>query len=468
MKNQTNIMSYKTYYFIGIGGIGMSALARYFNHFKKSVYGYDKTPSALTTELDKENIKIHYEDDTTHLEQILKHHTINELLIIYTPAVPINLKEFEFCTLHQLTMLKRSVVLGEISKQFKTIAIAGTHGKTTTSTLVAHILKTANVNFYAFLGGISKNYNTNLILGEAISKETYLVVEADEYDKSFLTLHPHILLITSVDADHLDIYLNEKAMQNTYLEFTDQVQKDGVLIVKNSVDKAIKLHKKRLIYSLNLNTEFEATHIKIEAEKFTFNMKSSLENINDIVMIFPGLHNVENAIAASTVAQQIGVTSNDIKMALHNFSGVSRRFDYRVKQTNCVYIDDYAHHPQELNAAISAVKQLYQNKKITGIFQPHLFTRTRDFMIEFAASLSNLDECILLDIYPARELPIEGITSKALLDKIELQHKMLFTKNQVLEYLKNKTPEVLLTLGAGDIDSLIQPIEKILLSKNIN
>jgi UDP-N-acetylmuramate--alanine ligase len=456
------VLDYKLYYFLGVGGIGMSALARYFNHYGKTVYGYDKTSSVLTQELEQEKIPCHYNEDVELLKKILSNFKPGEVLVVYTPAVPVNHAEYVYLTSNNYVIKKRSEVLGEITKQFKTIAIAGTHGKTTTTTLVTHLLKTAGINCYSFMGGISKNYGTNLLLGDPNDKDAYVVVEADEYDRSFLTLFPQIAVITSVDADHLDIYGNTEAMHESYLLFSKQVKKGGVLIVKKNVDNELKLTDKRLIYSLNLNTGYCAESIKVEGGEFHYNIKSEVEAVTGVTIGLPGLHNVENSIAAVAVAQQLGVKADKIKEGLRSFQGVKRRFDYRVKSKNLVYVDDYAHHPEELKAAIGAAKQLYPDKKITGVFQPHLFSRTRDFADGFAESLDLLDECILLDIYPARELPIEGVTSQMLLDKMKSKQKHLVKKENLLEFLKERPLEVLLTMGAGDIDKFVQPIEEML------
>lgn len=463
------ILNYKLYYFLGVGGIGMSALARYFNHYGKLVYGYDKTESVLTKQLQEEGIHIHYQDDVELLKSIIVNFSSEDILFIYTPAIPKTHAEFIFLQNANFNLQKRAWVLGEITKQFKTIAIAGTHGKTTTTTLVAHILKTAGINCFAFLGGISQNYNTNLLLGNPISPPsgelegaTFVVVEADEYDRSFLTLHPYISVITSVDPDHLDIYGSKNEMHETYTQFASQIQNDGILIVKKSVDNDLKIKDKRLIYSLNLDTDFSANSIKIIDGQFCYNINSIIEPVNHVAIGLPGLHNVENSIAAVAVAQQLGVSGDVISKALRSFKGVKRRFDYRVKTNSIVYIDDYAHHPEELTASISAAKQLYPDKKITGIFQPHLFSRTRDFADEFAKSLDLLDVCVLLEIYPARELPINGINSQMLIDKMKCENKFLVKKENVIEFLKTHHCEVLLTLGAGDIDTLIEPIERLL------
>lgn len=457
-----NILNYKLYYFLGIGGIGMSALARYFNHYQKIVDGYDKTASALTNELKEEHIKIHFNEDVEYVKNLFSQYRKEEILIIYTPAIPKEHAEYQYILKNGFQILKRSQVLGEITKQFKTIAIAGTHGKTTTTTLVTHLLKSAGIDCYAFLGGISQNYHTNLILGNSENKEAYVVVEADEYDRSFLTLNPFISVITSVDADHLDIYGDADAMHETYTQFASQVKDGGTLIVKKNVDNDLNIKNKRLLYSLNLDTEYSANSIQIIDGEFCYNINSPIETINQVAIGLPGLHNVENSIAAVAVAQQLGIKGEVINKALRSFKGVKRRFDYRVKSKSVVYIDDYAHHPEELKAAITAAQQLYPHKKVTGIFQPHLYTRTRDFADEFAQSLDLLDECILLEIYPARELPIQGINSQMLLDKMKLKNKYIIKKEEVVSFLKTHPVEVVMTLGAGDIDTLVEPIEELL------
>ena len=459
-----NVLNYKLYYFLGVGGIGMSALARFFNHYKKQVAGYDKTASPLCRQLEGEGISCHYDENVSALQALVKTYSKEEVLVVYTPAVPKEHSEYQYLLQNGYTVLKRSQVLGEITMQFKTIAIAGTHGKTTTTTLVTHLLKSAGINCFSFMGGISKNYDTNLLLGDVHDKNAYVVVEADEYDRSFLTLHPQIALITSADADHLDIYGDANHVKEGYTLFSKQVKKEGVLIVKKNVDNDLKLTDKRIIYSLNLDTEYCAQSITIENAQFFYDVKSPVESISGVTLGLPGLHNVENSIAAVAIAQQLGIKGEVIKEGLRSFKGVKRRFDYRVKTEKVVYIDDYAHHPEELKATIGSVKKLYPGKRITGIFQPHLFSRTRDFGDAFAESLDMLDECILLEIYPAREIPIAGISSAWLLEKMKLKDKKLFSKEQVLEEITKEKKEVVLTMGAGDIDSLIEPIE-ILLNK---
>lgn len=457
-----NILNYKLYYFLGVGGIGMSALARFFNHYQKKVIGYDKMESALVKQLIGEKIECHFDENIEALASLLVNYKKEEVLVVYTPAVPVENLEYQYFKTNGYFISKRSQVLGEISDQFKTIAIAGTHGKTTTTTIVTHLLKSAGFNCFSFMGGISKNYNTNLLLGDVNDKDAYFVVEADEYDRSFLTLHPQIALITSVDADHLDIYGDENHVKDGYTLFSKQVKENGVLIVKKNVDNDLTLTAKRLIYSLNLDTEYCAQSITVENAQFFYDIKSPIESISNVTLGLPGLHNVENSIAAVAIAQQLGIKGDVIKEALRSFSGVKRRFDYRIKTEKVVYIDDYAHHPEELKATINSVKKLYPTKKITGIFQPHLFSRTKDFADDFALSLDLLDECILLDIYPAREKPIEGITSEWLLSKMTLKNKKVLSKQDVIGELKINRPEVLLTMGAGDIDTLISPLELLL------
>lgn len=440
----------------------MSALARYFKHYQKSVFGYDKTAGPLTRQLEEENIYCHYEENVKGLSIILSKYKKEEVLVIHTPAVPVTHAEYQFLSENGYTIMKRAGVLGEITKQFKTIAIAGTHGKTTTTTLVSHILKSAGINCFAFMGGISRNYNTNLLLGNAEAAETYVVVEADEYDRSFLTLHPLLAVITSADADHLDIYGDAGHVRESYELFAQQVRADGLLIVQKNVDNELKLTGRRLIYSLNLDTEYCARSITIENAQFFCDVQSPVASLTRVSLGIPGLHNLENAIAAVAIAQQLGIGAEVIKEALRSFLGVKRRFDYRVKTADQIYIDDYAHHPEELRATIDSVRKLYPEKRITGIFQPHLFSRTRDFADGFAESLDMLDECILLDIYPARETPLEGINSAWLLSKLKLEDKKLLSKEELLEEMTLKKRDVVLTMGAGDIDRLVEPLETIL------
>ncbi|MBI4945589.1 MAG: UDP-N-acetylmuramate--L-alanine ligase [Bacteroidetes bacterium] len=456
----------KYVYFLGIGGIGMSALARYFNAMGKSVSGYDKTRTLLTDELVAEGIEVHFEDNVELIKSEVRSQK-SEVLVVLTPAIPKDHSELKFFQKNDYTVKKRSEVLGMITEQSFTIAVAGTHGKTTTSSLIAHILRSSEVDCTAFLGGITQNYGTNLLLSEKLKKKKskikpIVVVEADEYDRSFLTLHPDIAVITSVDADHLDIYGDQKHMEESYRQFAGQVKEGGVLIIKKGVDKILVLGKngkKLLTYSLHQSSDFYARKIAIKKGQYIFDVVTPEQAIRGMLLGVPGKHNVENAVAAVAVAQQMNVFSGNIKNALTTFKGVKRRFEYHIKTDKLVYIDDYAHHPEELRACISAVKEMYPSKKVTGIFQPHLFTRTRDFADEFARSLELLDELILLDIYPAREKSIEGVTSEMLLEKVMTKNKKLVHKKELIREIKNREMEVLVTLGAGDIDTMVEPIK---------
>ena len=448
-------------YFLGIGGICMSALARYFKAKGKHVSGYDKTPTALTDELIAEGIDVHFEDNID-IVNLKFRNSKSELLVVYTPAVPKEHKEYCYFMENGFTIKKRSEVLGLITREHFTVAIAGTHGKTTTSSIVAHILKHSGMDCTAFLGGITQNYHTNLLLSD---KSNIMVVEADEYDRSFLTLFPDIAIITSADPDHLDIYGDKKHLEESFNLFAKQVKSNGKLIAKKGLALEDEIINKSLSYSVVSQADFYASNIRVEKGSFVFDLVSKIENIEAITIDIPGRHNVENAVGAAAAAQLMGVKAKEIKNALSSFKGVKRRFEYQIKSKNLVYIDDYAHHPEELKACINAVRELYPGKKITGIFQPHLYSRTRDFADGFAGSLDLLDECILLDIYPARELPIEGVSSKMLLEKMHIQNKMLLQKNELVKDIKNRELEVLLTLGAGDIDQLVEPIKKALLKK---
>jgi UDP-N-acetylmuramate--alanine ligase len=456
----------KYIYFLGIGGIGMSALARYYRSLGLTVAGYDKTSTTLTSELVKEGIDIHFIDDVNLIPSFVTENA-SETLIVYTPAIPVDHNELKYLKANSFTIKKRSEVLATITGQTKTIAIAGTHGKTTTSSMVAHLLKSAGKNINAFLGGITQNYNTNLLLSTVQSPDTSTVVEADEYDRSFLTLFPEMAIITSVDADHLDVYGEHKFVRESFELFANQIKPGGVLVSKKGLDYSLPEGNGLKIYSYSLNEKanFYAENIKIENGNYVFDLRSDVENIKDINFGIPGSHNVENAVAASAIAQLAGLAAADIKKGLKTFKGVKRRFDYQLKTSRLVYIDDYAHHPEELRACISSVKEMYPGKKIVGVFQPHLYTRTRDFADGFAKSLQLLDDIILLDIYPARELPIPGISSQLLFNKINTKNKLLATKQNLVEIIKNKNPEVLITMGAGDIDTLVEPISKMLKEK---
>ncbi len=458
-----DIKNIKTAYFLGIGGIGMSAIARYFNHLGIKVMGYDKTPTSLTNELIKEGIDIHFED----LGDTVSNFEFNNsnLLVVLTPAIPPNHQEWAWLKNNGFEILKRSQVLGLISKNHQTIGVAGTHGKTTTSTLIAHILKQSSVDCSAFLGGISTNYNTNLLLAnQPINQSTnqqIVVIEADEFDRSFLTLYPTISIITSTDADHLDIYGEHNELKKSFLDYTNRLVNGGTLIIKKELDLIHDITVNYITYSIESEADVYAKNILITKGDYTFDLVYKGTEINNLQLGIPGLHNVENAVAACAACLISGVTENELRSALYGFKGVKRRFEYIIKEENQIYIDDYAHHPEELRAIISSVKNMFPANEIVLAFQPHLFSRTRDFVDGFAESLSLANEVFLLDIYPARELPIEGITSKIIFDKITSK-KHLVSRNELLEAVKKNQPKVFLTLGAGDIDLLINPIKEIL------
>lgn len=439
-------------YMVGIGGIGMSGLARYFNHLGCMVCGYDKTATPLTDELQREGISIVF-DDKAELIPAPFHQPDAGTLVIYTPAIPKNSVILNFLQNHGFELQKRSQVLGIISKGMFAIAVAGTHGKTTTSSMIAHVLKASGVDCSAFLGGIASNYNTNVLFG----KSNIVVVEADEYDRSFLTLHPNIAVITSMDADHLDIYGDHSHLTESFKLFASQLKADGKLIHRADLPLATGL-----TYSIKEKAGAMAQNIRIENGSFVFNFKNADVSITNIELGIPGTHNVENAVAAIQVALYAGVEPQAIKAALASFRGVKRRFEYIVKTDKHIYIDDYAHHPEELRACISSVKKLYPDKKLTTVFQPHLFTRTRDFADGFAEVLAMSDELLLLDIYPARELPIEGVDSDMLLARIKMLNKRKCGKMEVVDLVKLEQPELLLTVGAGDIDTLVEPLKQAL------
>ena len=442
-------------YFIGIGGIGMSALARYFNGRKVAVFGYDKTATALTKKLVEEGMKIHYEDDISQIPQGID-------LVIYTPAIPDDHSELSYFRNHDFPLKKRAEVLGMISRAQRTIAIAGTHGKTTTTSILTHILHEGGVECTAFLGGIANNFSSNYVEGNS----DWVVVEADEYDRSFLHLHPEIAVILSMDADHLDIYGEDEEVKNGFRIFGSQVKKNGKLLVNQKwITKYLnkrKIQGKVKTYGLEKG-DYYADKIKVSDGYFVFDFRSKKINILNLSFSLPGHHNIENATAAIGVALELGVSVDSIRRSLVSFKGIRRRFEIVYRDEKVVYIDDYAHHPSELAAAIHAARTLFPNKKITGVFQPHLFSRTRDFLQEFAEVLGTLDEVIILDIYPARELPIAGINSKAILRHIKNDAKELSKKQTLVDLLATKDLEVLMTLGAGDIDTLVAPIKKSLI-----
>jgi UDP-N-acetylmuramate--alanine ligase len=441
-------------YFLGIGGIGMSALARYFHHRGIQVSGYDKTPTPLTKALEQEGIAVHYEDNPQLIPS-------SPDLIIYTPAVPRNLNEYVYLEKSGFPIRKRAEILGELSRRYKTIAVAGTHGKTTVSTLSAHILYPSSVQCKAFLGGISKNYDTNLLESEEAG---WMVVEADEFDRSFLQLQPATAIITSMDADHLDIYNDHQTMKDNFSRFAGQINPGGSLILKKGLDITTTTDVKVFTYALSAKADYFAENIKLYGLFYRFDIHTPVGTITDCRLGIPGLINVENAIVAAATAQLAGATDDDIRKGLETFKGIKRRFDIRVNHENRIYIDDYAHHPEEIRGLLNSLRHLFPGQKILGIFQPHLYSRTRDFANEFSDSLSMLDEVILLPIYPAREKPIKGIDSAMLLQHIRTEKKTLVDKSQLPEILKNHDFDILLTIGAGDIDQLVGPIENYLLT----
>jgi len=442
----------KRVYFVGVGGIGMSALARYFKKRGCQVSGYDKTRTILTSALEQEGILITYTDQISSLnEEYLQKN--EETLIVYTPAIPKDSALLNYFRDNGFDLQKRSQVLGIISRGQFCIAVAGTHGKTTTSTIIAHILTDSGYGCTAFLGGIATNYGSNFLIGD----NDVVVVEADEYDRSFLTLHPDIAVITSMDADHLDIYGDAAQLHESFHLFAGQLKAGGILFVKEGLPVS-----NAITYSAGRGSAVEARNIRVENGGFVFDYKDADTDIRGIRSMLPGQHNVENTTVAIAAALKLGITPEKVKAAVASFKGVKRRFEYIVRGEKQIYIDDYAHHPEELRACFHAVRQLYPGKKLTVIFQPHLFSRTRDFADEFASVLSTVDELLLLDIYPARELPMEGIDAAWLLQKITLPASGIYTKDEALLKVKEELPELLLTVGAGDIDTLIQPLKNIL------
>lgn len=440
----------------------MSALARYFSSLKKAVAGYDRTETDLTRELVKEGISIHYTDDVTLIPELFKN--VSDTLVVYTPAVPKDHIELNYFKTHGFEIKKRAEVLGIISRSSDVLAIAGTHGKTTTSTMVSHLLKSSDVDCNAFLGGISLNYNNNLLLSD---KSNYVVVEADEYDRSFLHLNPYAAIITSMDADHLDIYGTYEEYKKTFAKFASQVRSEGFLIVKKGVTlETSDIQSKIYTYSLDQKADFYAQNVQVIDGAYHYDVVTPQGVYNDIELGFPGLLNVENSIAAIAMVTLMGINEAVIRKAMKSFRGVKRRFEYHIKEKNLVFIDDYGHHPEELRFTIESVKKMFPGKKVTGIFQPHLYSRTNDLANEFAQSLSLLDKLILLDIYPAREKPIPGVTSEMVIQKVNINDKHLCTKKELLQTIEAMPmPEVLITMGAGDIDTFVEPIKQVLIKK---
>ena len=456
-----NITDIKAVYFVGAGGIGMSAIARYFLKKGLVVAGYDKTPSDLTRQLEKEGMLIHYEENIEEIPHICKQK--ESCLVIYTPAIPADHQELVFFQENGFEIQKRAQVLGTLTKAHKGLCVAGTHGKTTTSTMCAHIMHQSHLNCNAFLGGISKNYGTNYIL----SNSDYVVIEADEFDRSFHWLRPWMSVITSTDPDHLDIYGTKEAYLESFRHYSELIQPGGALIIHRGLEMKEHLQDsvRRYDYSLN-EGDFHAENIRIENGEITFDFISPIESIKDVQLGQPIPINIENGIAAMAMAQLNGCTADELKYGIKTYYGVDRRFDFKIKTDRLVFLSDYAHHPKEIYQSAKSIRELYKDKHITAIFQPHLYTRTRDFYQDFADALSQLDEVVLTEIYPAREQPIEGVTSRLIYDNLkEGVKKEMIHKDEVIDYVKSHNFEVLIVLGAGDLDNLVPQIAKLLNSK---
>ncbi|QCE40658.1 UDP-N-acetylmuramate--L-alanine ligase [Psychroserpens sp. NJDZ02] len=449
-----NLNTIHNVYFIGIGGIGMSAIARYFKASGKQVSGYDKTQTDITTSLEGLGIAVHFEDAIVNIED--QYLNPESTVVVYTPAVPKSHSELRYFKDHGFKVLKRSEILGLITEHTFCLAVAGTHGKTTTTSILGHLLNECDIELTAFLGGISENYNSNLILnGDQVS-----VVEADEFDRSFLTLSPDMACITSMDADHLDIYGDASELIKTFADFSKKLKPNGKLFVKNG------LPLKGITYGIEDDADYSAQNIRIENGVYVFDVKTPETVLKDFRFNLPGRHNLSNALVALAMSLEYGVSASKLAKALTSYLGVKRRFTYQIKTDELVFIDDYAHHPEEINAVRQAVREMYPNDKVVAVFQPHLFSRTKDFTEEFAKSLSQFDEVILLDIYPARELPIEGVTSEWLLSLIENDNKKLVSKAALVDTIKQSEAKIVLTIGAGDIGAEVSKIKKGLLNED--
>jgi UDP-N-acetylmuramate--alanine ligase len=456
-----NITDIKAVYFVGAGGIGMSAIARYFLKKGLVVAGYDKTPSDLTRQLEKEGMLIHYDENIEEIPHICKQK--ESCLVIYTPAIPAEHQELVFFQKNGFEIQKRAQVLGTLTKAHKGLCVAGTHGKTTTSTMCAHIMHQSHLNCNAFLGGISKNYGTNYILSDS----DYVVIEADEFDRSFHWLRPWMSVITSTDPDHLDIYGTKEAYLESFRHYTELIQPGGALIIHRDLEMKEHLQDGVRHYDYSLNEgDFHAENIRIENGEITFDFISPIESIKDVQLGQPIPINIENGIAAMAMAQLNGCTADELKYGMKTYNGVDRRFDFKIKTDRLVFLSDYAHHPKEIYQSAKSIRELYKDKHITAIFQPHLYTRTRDFYRDFADALSQLDEVVLTEIYPAREQPIEGVTSQLIYDNLkEGVKKEMIHKDEVLDYVSSHNFEVLIVLGAGDLDNQVPQITKLLNSK---
>lgn len=440
-------------YFIGIGGIGMSAIARYFKAKGALVSGYDKTSTTLTQALEGEGIAIHYTDDIELVPTAVD-------VVVYTPAIPASHKELNFYRDKGYKVVKRSDILQWITQNSFNICVAGTHGKTTVTSMVAHILRHSGYGCNAFLGGIAANYNTNFWSHE----RNVVVVEADEYDRSFLKLFPDIAVITAMDADHLDIYGTAEEVENAFVEFSKKVKAGGCIVTKYGLSRSAEL-KAAYQYTYDFNNvaaDISLQELRVQNGSYEFNIVSAQWTINNIVLHMGGLHNIDNMLAAVTVAKYLGIDDDKIRAAVADFKGVKRRFEYALKTPEHILIDDYAHHPDELNALISGVRSIFPNKKLTLVFQPHLYSRTKDQATGFAKSLDKADEVILLPIYPARELPMQGVSSEMLIERMQLHRKQVMEKSSLAEWVKVHQPELLVMAGAGDIDALVAPIKQVL------
>jgi len=463
-----NIKDIHSAYFIGIGGIGMSALALWFQHNKVKVAGYDKTPSAITDRLSAKGISVVFDESIAALPDFMQHPD-EKVLIVYTPAIPDLHTAFNFLQSNGFTLYKRSEVLGAITRGLFTIAVAGTHGKTTTGSMIAHILIEAGLNTTAFLGGIATNYDTNMVLNTGSMQDAVVVVEADEFDRSFLTLYPNIAVLTSTDADHLDVYGERDALKKSFADFLSNVIQTGAIFIRHKLWEGLESKRIEAVhqgYDINGEAPIHAMNISINNGIFIFDIQLKDTVITDIKLNLPGYHNVENAIAAISVAHSLKIDAGKIKKAMAGYAGVKRRFEYIIKSVDFIFIDDYAHHPTEIEAMLRSVKAMFKEKNLTVLFQPHLFSRTKDFAAEFSKSLSLADEVLLLDIYPARETPIAGINSKMLLNGITSAKKQHLSNKQALAYAAKTEFDVFVTLGAGDIDRLVLPLKEIFLKKH--
>ena len=446
------LKEYKNIYFVGIGGIGMSAIARYFNNKNVNIFGYDRVKSSLCVELENEGMKIHYTEDTSQIS-VQKEDT----LVVYTPAIPSKNTELSYFVRNNYIVMKRSEVLGKITEDHFTIAISGTHGKTTTSTMIAHILHDSGMDCTAFLGGVITNYNSNLIFG---TEKSVVVVEADEFDRSFLTLTPDVAVITSIDADHLDIYQNKERLISAFSDFTNKIKSGGTLFLEENIDMSVVNRDdiSVLKYGLSISSDCKGIDIYSDKKTMKFQVECNGNTFDDLRLNMGGVYNVMNAVASVSVANLLDIDSRKIVDGINTFMGIRRRFETHISSDNLVFIDDYAHHPKEVTESINAVKQMYPERKITVVFQPHLYSRTKDFLNEFANSLSLADELILLDIYGAREKEIEGVSSQILLNKCTSTKKELSALDSIVEKIADKEIDVLLTLGAGDISTIIEPL----------